>query len=486
MRATTWTTGPTRTAMAEPSEPAGWRPVVSARVRIIGWTVGVLALALALLMFVTWQVLSARSDALADDELSHEAYKFRSFAGSAEEGRYTRPEDLLHDWLRNNLPDTSEALFTVTGGAADRRSPGDPPARLDNDPIFVARVAAATEPSYGWADSTAGRVRYAVLPVRVGDQQAALVVVEFRDVMARPLNNAGKAIAIVVAAALVMSAAACWLVAGRVLAPIRLVRSTAENIGESDLRDRIDVVGNDDVAQLARTFNHMLDRLEAAFIAQREFLDDAGHELRTPITVIRGHLELMGDDPLDRADATALVLDELQRMNRIVDDLLVLAQSERPDFLNLGEVNLTDLVVDVVAKARPLADRQWRVGEAADTVIVADGQRLTQALMQLVANAVRHTGAGDRIAVGSRVEAGRTVLWVSDDGPGVAPADRERIFERFARGADHRRTEGAGLGLAIVRSIARAHDGEARLAENGPGATFVLELPAPDAMEEAQ
>ena len=461
--------------MADPSGPTRW-PVVSARVRIIGWTVGVLALALVLLVFVTWQVLSARSDAMADDELSHEAYKFRSFVGSAAARQHATPQALLDTWLQNNLPDTSEAMFTVIGGAAQRRSPGTPPARLDTDPAFVSKVAAATEPSYGWVDSGAGRVRYAVLPVKVGDQQGSLVVLEFRDVMARPLNNAGKAIGIVVAAALVMAAVACWLVAGRVLAPIRLVRTTAENISESDLRDRIDVVGNDDVAQLSRTFNHMLDRLEAAFTAQREFLDDAGHELRTPITVIRGHLELMGDDPLDRAEATALVLDELLRMNRIVDDLLVLAKSERPDFLTLDQVNLTDLVVDVVAKARPLADRQWRVGEAADAVITADGQRLTQALMQLVSNAVRHTADGERIAVGSRVEVDRVVLWVSDDGPGVPAEDRHRIFERFARGADQRRTEGAGLGLAIVRSIARAHGGEVWLADGGPGATFVLEL----------
>lgn len=150
------------------------------------------------------------------------------------------------------------------------------------------------------------------------------------------------------------------------------------------------MVGTDDVAQLARTFNTMLDRLEVAFLAQREFVDNAGHELRTPITVIRGHLELMGDDPGEREETRALVLDELARMNRMVDDLLVLAKSERPDFLKLEEVNLTELTVEVVAKARGMADRAWRVDATADAVIVADGQRLTQALMQLVSNAVRH------------------------------------------------------------------------------------------------
>lgn len=351
---------------------------------------------------------------------------------------------------------------------------------MDTDPAFVAIAAKATRPVHGWVQSSAGRVRYAVLPARVGHApaRASLVVLEFREVLARPLNRVVTAIAAVAAGALLMAAVACWLVAGQVLAPIRLVRATAEGISESDLKDRIDVVGNDDVAQLARTFNHMLDRLEAAFTAQREFLDDAAHEPRTPITVIRGHLELMDDDPAQRAETTALVLDELQRMNRFVDDLLLLAKSARPDFLTVGPVNLTDLVVDVVAKARPLADRRWRVDEVADAVIVADGQRLTQALMQLVANAVRHTQIGDRIAVGAHADCNGTQLWVSDEGTGVPPTERNRIFERFARGRDQHRTQGAGLGLAIVDSIARAHGGDVRLADTrSGGATFVLALP---------
>ncbi|RZT27656.1 signal transduction histidine kinase [Kribbella sp. VKM Ac-2569] len=468
---TVWTT---RTTMADR------RPVVSARVRIIGWMFGVLTLALGALVFLTWQVLAARADDSADDELTHEANKFRAFAASPAAASFQRPEDLLDRWLQSNLPDDSEALFTIVNGNPYHRSQGSPPARLDTDAAFVRRLAGATEPAYGWIDSTAGRVRYGVLPVRIGAQpvRAQLVVLEFRDLIAKPSMEAARALVIIAAITLVLAAGASWLVTGRVLAPIRQLRTTAERISETDLRRRIDVVGNDDVAHLARTFNTMLDRLEDAFVAQREFVDNAGHELRTPITVIRGHLELMGDDPRDRAETKALVLDELARMNRMVDDLLVLAKSDRPGFLELGEVNLTELVVEVVAKARPLAERAWRVAATADATILADGQRLTQALMQLVSNAVRHTKTDDRIEVGSYLDAdGSVLLWVADSGPGVPPEDRERIFERFARGTAQRRTEGAGLGLAIVRSIARAHGGDVRLAA-GPGARFELTLPA--------
>jgi two-component system OmpR family sensor kinase len=134
-----------------------------------------------------------------------------------------------------------------------------------------------------------------VLPVRVPDdpRPAALVVLEFRDLQRQEVTDAVRVLTLVGFGALAVAGLASWLVAGRVLAPIRLVRQTAERIGSSDLTRRIDVAGNDDVAQLARTFNHMLDRLEAAFAAQCRFLDDAGHELRTPMTVVRGHLELM-------------------------------------------------------------------------------------------------------------------------------------------------------------------------------------------------
>lgn len=142
------------------------------------------------------------------------------------------------------------------------------------------------------------------------------------------------------------------MVAGRILAPVRMVRQTAEQIGESDLTRRLKVSGHDDVAALAHTFNHMLDRLENAFTTQRRFLDDVAHELRTPITVIRGHLELMDDREDEREATRALAVDELDRMSRIVGELLLLAKAERPDFLTLGETDLTDLVVDVGAKAR--------------------------------------------------------------------------------------------------------------------------------------
>ena len=154
---------------------------------------------------------------------------------------------------------------------------------------------------------------------------------------------------------------------GRVLAPLRLLTDTARSITETDLTRRIPVSGHDEIAELARTFNAMLDRLERAFASQRAFVDDASHELRTPITIVRGHLELLGDDPDERRETVALVTDELDRMSRFVDDLLLLARAERDDFLRVGEVELGALTDELLDKAARSARARWQLearGEA--------------------------------------------------------------------------------------------------------------------------
>jgi len=269
-----------------------------------------------------------------------------------------------------------------------------------------------------------------------------------------------------------------WSVAGRILSPVRALTRTAQQISDTDLSQRIAVRGNDELTELTRTVNAMLDRLQTAFRSQRDFVNDAGHELRTPITIIRGHLELLGDDTRELAETTPLVLDELDRMSRFVDDLLILAKAQRPDFLHLEAVDVAALTGEIVSKARPLADRHWRLEGTGGARIVADRQRVTQAVMQLATNATQHTAPGDTIAIGSAVVDGAVRFWVRDTGEGVPRAEQSRIFERFARASGSRRSSGAGLGLAIVRAIAEAHRGSIELTSRpGAGATFTLVLP---------
>ncbi|GAA0964589.1 HAMP domain-containing sensor histidine kinase [Actinocorallia libanotica] len=453
---------------------------MSARARIVGWVLLVVALALGVASSATWSLLVTRLNDQVSAELANEAEKFRAFAGSRNEAAVD-VRRLLTDYLAVTSPDRNETYFSIVDGRADRRSSVPGPALLDGDPRLVAEAAAARTTRMGWAHSEAGRVRYLAVPVRVtGDpRRGALVVGLFYDAERREVAEVTRVLGGTSLAAVGIAGIVAWLVSGRVLAPVRLVRTTAEQIsGSSDLSRRLTVPGHDDVSALAGTFNRMLDRLERAFAVQREFLDDAGHELRTPLTVVRGHLELMGDD--DREETLALVMDELGRMNRIVEDLLLLARSEQPGFLKPGTVPVAELTVDVLAKVRTLGAREWRLDEVADAHVTADGQRLTQALLQLVANAVRHTRDGGRIGVGTALRDGGLALWVRDDGPGVPPELRERIFERFAHGE----RGGTGLGLAIVGSIAHAHGGRVAVADApGGGALFTITIPA--VLEEA-
>ncbi len=164
-------------------------------------------------------------------------------------------------------------------------------------------------------------------------------------------------------------------------------------------------------------------------------------------------------DPDERNETVQLITDEIERMNVIVEDLLLLARAERPGFLTITNIDVAELSDDVFRKASLLCPREWRLSERADVTIAADAQRLAQAWMQLAENACRHTAPDIPIRFGSSSSNGIVTLWIHDLGAGVRPEDTERIFERFVKGIE--RTQGSGLGLSIVAAIAEAHGGRA-------------------------
>jgi two-component system OmpR family sensor kinase len=215
---------------------------------------------------------------------------------------------------------------------------------------------------------------------------------------------------------------------------------------------------------------------------EREFVRDASHELRTPITLARGHAELIRDgslDPQARMDA-GVVLQELARLQRMAEGLLLLASAEHRNFLQPGIIDVESLIVTTAQRWGPAADRAWVVNAAAEGFLPGDLERLACALDALIENAVKFTDEGARIEIAARAEGSFAVLEISDSGTGIAPEQLGRVFERFARGecrAD-RRTRGTGLGLAIVRAIAEAHGGSASATSAlGKGSTFRLRLP---------
>jgi DNA-binding response OmpR family regulator len=197
--------------------------------------------------------------------------------------------------------------------------------------------------------------------------------------------------------------------------------------------------------------------------------------------VIRGHLELLGEDPEERRETLALVDDELDRMSRLVEDLLTLAKAERTDFLRYEEVDLDLFTEELLAKAEKLAPRDWSVAALGTGRITADRQRLTQAVMNLAANAAQHTRPGDPIALGSALRNGGAEFWVRDRGPGIAPADQDRIFERFVprgRRAPATPTAPASAWRSSTRSPRPTGATSARVAP-GRGATFTVRRPDP-------
>ena len=477
-----------------PDRRRSWDPrrlLAGARTRVLLAFVVLLALSTVASTLALRQILLARAGERVDEALVQEVDEFEALARDGNNPLTGRPfgndvKALFRVFLLRNVPTAGEELFTFVDGELYRPTEELSPGSLRE---HVLELGAVTRTRRGEVETDDGHhVRYLAVPVEdaEGRRRGVFVVTvnlgqERDEVVEAVQTAAGVSLAV-----LLIASGLAWVIAGRVLAPLRTLRNTAQAITESDLTRRLDVHGDDEIAELGRTFNAMLDRLEAAFASQRAFVSDAGHELRTPITIVRGHLELLGADPDEREETIALVTDELDRMARFVEDLLLLAKAEQGDFLHLGPLDLDVLTDELYAKAKALADRDWRLAGSGTGRLTADRQRITQAVMQLAQNAAEHTRPGQRIALGSAISNGQARLWVADSGPGIPRREREQIFERFHRAGDgRRRSDGAGLGLSIVRAIAEAHGGRIELdTREGAGSTFTLIVPTEPPQEE--
>ena len=280
-----------------------------------------------------------------------------------------------------------------------------------------------------------------------------------------------------------------WWVSGVVLAPIQRITAVAREISATDLARRIGLGGpKDELRNLADTFDGMLARLEEAFESQRRLIQDASHELRNPLAVMRTNLDVaLADpdaDPAEIREAATVVRRTAERMSRLVDDLLTYARHGLPDE-QWEEVELEPVVRETVGEfARPAEARSLHVvgTSAAGVRVMADRTELKQAVANLVANAVRLAPDGTTITVASGIEEGWAFLSVADEGPGLALEDQGRVFERFWRAPgqiDRDGERGSGLGLTIVQRIAERHGGHVALhSELGVGSIFVVWLPA--------
>lgn len=325
-------------------------------------------------------------------------------------------------------------------------------------------------------------LRLGAATVTVGAGEPLQLVESAQHGVARAFVLAG-------AVVLVLALLASYLAGARVSAPLRRMAAAAARVDAGDLAPRMELSGGpaDELRVLADSFNHMLDRLADAFASQREFIADASHELRTPLTVIRGQLEVLAAQPHPTADEVRhverQVQAEISRISRLVDDLLVLTQAERTDFLRPEPITLGLFVPELWDGLSLTADRKFELGDVPEGVLDADPDRLAQALRNLGRNAIEHTADGDGLV---RLDlapsaGGMLTFAVIDDGPGIPAEERDRVFERFHRTdpGRSRNSGGAGLGLAIVKAIAVAHGGSVRAlpARNGRGARIELSLP---------
>lgn len=325
-----------------------------------------------------------------------------------------------------------------------------------------------------------GDYRVLVAVVNIGDHKATLLRVIDLDRAGALLRRsmAFYAVAAVLTVALLIGPT--WLTVGRLLRPIGELRTATDQIDEHDLTTRVPVRGRDDLTALAKAVNRMLDRVQGAVEGQRRLLDDVGHELRTPITVVRGHLELIDhEDPDDVIQTRDLAIEELDRMGGLVNDLLTLAKAAESDFVTFTSCDVAELTDQVLVKSKALGNRDWQLENVAMVQAVLDPSRITQAWLQLAANAVKYSDEGTRIGIGSRVEGTSVLLWVRDQGIGMTPEETKAVRERFVRAtAAVQRAPGSGLGLNIVDSIVEAHGGHLDI-ESVPkgGSVFTLRIP---------
>ena len=454
----------------------------SVRFRILAWYFLLTTCTVLVSVVATRQIFCSLLESRTQEALKAEVSKFdRLVEQQLINDRSARLETIVKEILPLHVPVRDRYILALIAGQIlnDPQLPL-PDEIAQNNTLLKewTKVSSLTEGELIVSD---GPFYYVAKPIEINGVEG--VVVAVRDARVDYQTGTGIVILVIKVATVVLTlfSAIAWVTAGRVLLPLRQVTKTARMITQTDMSKRITVTGNDEIAELSATFNAMLDRLSSAFETQQEFLKDAGHELRTPITVIQGHLEILKYRPEKQEETMALVTDELSRMNRLVNDLLLIAKAEQPRFLRIKSEELDWFTEELYFKSRALAKRDWRLESKGLSPVAIDKGRLTQAVMNLVQNAVRHTQENDTIALGSTVRGGYAYLWVRDTGEGIAAENRERIFNRFTRASEGDRyssEEGAGLGLSIVNAIAKAHNGWIELnSELGIGSTFTIVFP---------
>jgi signal transduction histidine kinase len=330
-----------------------------------------------------------------------------------------------------------------------------------------------------------GRWRVHVGNEEIGSRGMQLVVATSLSDFERDQRNVRDAMVLGIPIVLVLAGGGGLWLASVALRPVTMMATRAAGLAVTGVEDLGPPVRDDELGRLTHAFNGLVARLRAALATQRQFMADASHELRTPVSVIRVATDVALSrehrDEAEYREALTMTATQARHLTSLVDDLLMLARADAGGYpLRLVDLRLRD-VVDECCRAISVlaADRQIRVQSSAteDVSVVGDEQLLRRLIVNLLQNAVQHTPAGGVVSVDTRTEASDVRILVSDTGSGIAEADRTRIFDRFVQLDSSRRFTGAGLGLTIGRWIAEAHGGTLTVESTGPtGSTFCLRL----------
>ena len=452
-------------------------------VRLAALHGGILAVALGAVAIALVASFSTSYQTVAASGLATELRTFAR-AASARPARESLEAFSVAYLESHALASGGAVLVALPGGGRVQTASG---ADLARSPVVATLLAHALTRSEVRATTVGNRpVELAAAPLLEGARPAGTIVAtadlrpfaaERSRVLALSLAEA--------AVALIAGVASSYVLLRKLLRTVGRITSAADEIGRSSLDRRLGDQGTDDeVGDLARTFDEMLDRIETAMAGQRRLLADVSHQLRTPLTVARGHLEVLNRtgaaDPTTVKETIDLVVDELGHMGSVVERLLMLGHAMDPDFLARTPVDLRALLGDCFAATKVLAPREFTLGPVPDRVLLVDEAKVRGAVLNLVANAVKATREGDSIHLAASVDeyADTVELVVEDSGPGIPANERAEALERFSRpGA--RSEGGTGLGLAIVKAVAESHGGRVTIGESRLGGARVsIMLPA--------
>ena len=463
-----------------------WHQVlIEVRTQVLLCYVGLMALLMGISVPIIYQVVFQQIDRRLQAEVASEIEELQNDLKIENAENLLQLKLLLFEYLNDELVEEDQFLIILLDRQIFQSSPPieELPKSFQPNSAFLNKLTLTKQPDpkkFIVNDPEIGKIIYGILPLQLNNQPQGFFLVAHATLEEH--QEAASAMRFVIGITsflFLLTSAGAWILSGLVLKPLRVMSATARQISAKDLSQRLPVGGKGEMAEIAETFNEMMDRLQRAFLSQRNFINDASHELRTPITIVQGHLELMGEDREEQQKTLSLVHEELDRMNKLVVDLLTLAKAEQPDFIRPELINVEALTNELFDRAKVLNEGNLQLEAVGEGEVYIDRQRLTQAIINLVKNAVQHTPSEGSITLGSACNEVDVRFWVKDTGIGIAVADRQRIFNRFARAANsRRRSDGYGLGLPITQAIVNACGGRIELESYvGKGSTFTLIFP---------